>query len=132
MKENHIRVTYTLKPLETQIVNHYSEYYNLSKSKFVSLCIEHGIEFMEEELEDFRKSGNESLYENGKKYSNTKPMTLSLSKYIIDKLKYYSRELKVKKSHLVSISIYLLYEKNQKELSDDIDELMNSVSDDGY
>ena len=54
-KENSVRVTYTLKEVEIKIINHYSELYNLSKSKFVSNSIEHGFKFMEEELEDFRK-----------------------------------------------------------------------------
>lgn len=67
------------------------------------------------------------MYENGKKYSDTQPITFTLSKYVIDKMGYYSTELKVKKSHLVGVSIYLMYEKIQKDLSYDIDELMESV-----
>lgn len=82
---------------------------------------------MEEELEEFRNNDDESLYENGKKYSDTYPTTFTLSKYVIDKMGYYSTELKVKKSHLVGVSIYLMYERIQKGLSDDIDELMESV-----
>jgi len=132
-KENSVRVTYTLKEVEIKIINHYSELYNLSKSKFVSNSIEHGFKFMEEELEDFRKNDDENLYENGKKYSSTLHMTFTLPKVVIDKLYYYSTKLKAKKSHLVGASIYLIHEAMQKDLDGSIEKLMKvPVVDDGY
>lgn len=126
------RVTYTLKEVDVDIINHYSKLYNLPKSKFVSLCIEYGFRFMEEELEEFRNNDDESLYIRSRKFSDTTPKTFTLPKDIIDMLNYYSKELKVKKSHLVGVSIYLMYEKikedenkkHQKDMDNQIEELM--------
>lgn len=131
--KNNIRVTYTLKEVDVDIINHYSQLYNLPKSKFVSNCIEYGFGFMEEELEEFKNNDDESLYKRGRKFFDTTPKTFTLPKDVIDRLNYYSKELKVKKSHLVGVSIYLMYEKieedenqkHQKDLDNQIEELMD-------
>jgi len=125
--KNNLRVTYTLHPNIVNIINHFSEYYNLSKSKFVSLCIEYGFEFMEEELEEFKGGGYDDFYKGSKKINDTQPTTLTLPKDLLERLNYYSTELGVKKSHLVNGSVYLIYEDIQQKLSDDIDDLMKSV-----
>lgn len=122
--KNNLRVTYTLHPNVVRIINHFSEYYKLSKSKFVSLCIESGFKYMEEELDEFRGGGYDDFYRVSKKINDTQPITLTLPKDVLERLNYYSTELKVKKSHLVNGSVYLMYEEIQNDLSRDIDELM--------
>lgn len=52
MKEKHKRVTFTIENEISNIINYYSEYYDISKSKFISDCIEYSYQFMEKELEE--------------------------------------------------------------------------------
>ena len=121
------RVTYTLPMGNINFIEKLSYYYDISKSKFVSNCIEDGFKLMEEELEDLKNGEYENIYEIGKKMSDTKPITFSIPQSVVDRLNYYSSELGVKKSHLVGISVYLMYEKINKILEDDIDDLMEEV-----
>ena len=125
--KNTKRVTFTLMKSDIRFINNQSENMKMYKSNFVSLCIENCLPLMEEELNEKRELGYDSPYKVRKKFFDTHPITVTLPIDVVEKLSYYSKEIGIKKSHLVSISIYLMEEKIQTELSDDIDELMKSV-----
>lgn len=122
--KNTKRVTFTLMKSDIRFINTQSENMKMYKSNFVSLCIEECFPLMKEELEEKKVLGYDSPYKVRKKFFDTYPITVTLPNDVVEKLNYYSKEIGVKKSHLVSISIYLMEEKIQTELSDDIDELM--------
>ena len=124
------RMTFTLPLDDFKIIYEYSERMKLNKSNFISYSIEKcGFPLMEEELEDKKRLDYDTPYKRGKKFHNTHPITVTLPIDVVEKLNFYSKELGIKKSHLVSISLFLLGEKKQKELSDEIDDLMEIVKD---
>ncbi|MCX6076451.1 MAG: hypothetical protein NTW78_06130 [Campylobacterales bacterium] len=121
-KQKSIRVTFTLKRNSIDLINHYSVLWNLSKSKLVSLCMESGFELMEEE-----KNDEDVINHKSKKFRKTIPLTVTLASDVVEKLDYYSKLFKWKKSHLVFISIYYkLIDKINQQLEDEIEELMDS------
>lgn len=125
--KNTKRVTFTLPKSDIRFINTHSIDMKMYKSNFVSLCIEECFPLMEEELEEKRELGYDTPYEFRKKFYNTFPITVTLPIDVVEKLDFYSKEIGIKKSHLVSISIYLMEEKKQKELSELIDDLMETV-----
>ncbi|MCT7483316.1 hypothetical protein [Aliarcobacter cryaerophilus] len=126
--KNTKRVTFTLMKSDIRFINNQSEMMKMYKSNFVSLCIENCFPLMEEELDEKRELGYDSPYKVRKKFFDTHPITVTLPIEVVEKLNYYSKEIGIKKSHLVSISIYLMEEKIKKELSNQINDLMDSIT----
>lgn len=118
-KQKSIRVTFTLHRDIIDLINHYSMLWRISKSKLVSLCMEDGFELMEEE-----KNDEDNINHKSKKFRKTIPLTVTLPSDVVEKLDYYSKWFKWKKSHLVMISIH--YKLIDKQLEGEIEELMES------
>lgn len=127
MNDIHIRKTFTLQPQIIELINYYSEYLNLSKSKFISYCISYTFTYMEIELEEMNKGGYSMYQKVGKKLFNTSPLTVTLPKCVLDKFDYYCKELDVKKSHMIKLSVIVLVEDLGIGLEREIEELMESV-----
>lgn len=88
------KVCYTLSK---EVIDMIEERYiseNMSKSDYLSKCIEYGYEMMEEACDE------EEPYCSTKKSKNTIGKTFNLPMKVIDKLNYFSEKLGVKKSHL--------------------------------
>ena len=119
-KQKSIRVTYTLHRDIIDLINHYSMLWRISKSKLVSLCMEDGFELMEEE-----KNDEDNINHKSKKFRKTIPLTVTLPSDVVERLDYYSKWFKWKKSHLVMISIH--YKLIDKQLEEEIEELMESL-----
>lgn len=128
MKENYCRVTYTLQQIDLYYINKYKNRLNLNKSQFICYCIENCFPLMEEELNEMREKGGYSMYKHSKKFKNTKPITITLPKDIVEKLNYYSKELGVKKSHLVCVGITIVgIEFEKEDINREIDECMVTI-----
>jgi len=125
--KNTKRVTYTLPKSDIRFINTYSVDMKMNKSNFISLCIEECLPLMEEELEDKKIEGYDTPYMFGKKFHNTFPITITLPIDLVEKIDFYSKEIGIKKSHLVFVSIHLMMKKKESELSDFMDELMDSI-----
>ena len=127
MKEKCKRVTFTIENGISNIINYFSEYYDISKSKFVSDCIEYSYQFMEEELKEKNDGIYDTFYQRSKKFPNTNPITLTLPQSVVDKLDYYSKEIGIKKSHIVKCSIIIWIEDKDKNFQNEIDDLMKTI-----
>jgi predicted DNA-binding protein YlxM (UPF0122 family) len=105
--KKHKKVTYSLSLEVITIINvkylkELSIGNHISKSSIIRKSIEDSFKVFEEELKnwDTKKNYRKRLF-------NTIPKTFSLPFEIDEKLNYYSKKLKVKKSHLVIYSIIL-------------------------
>jgi hypothetical protein len=126
MMVNHKKVTYTLDQRVINIIERRSYLTDLSQSRWLSNCIQLGLEMM---VDDYYDNDKKPLVGAKRKRPNSIPKTFTLPKGIINTLSWFSEKLDVKKSHLV-IGCVLNFEKIESEkLYLQIDELMKSVVD---
>lgn len=110
MSDQYIRNTFTLEAKIIDYIHYYSNYLDLTKSKFIFYCISYTFTYMEIEVEDIKKEGY-TMYETAKKkISNTSPITVTLPKCALDKFNYYCKVLDIKKSHMVKLSVIVFLE----------------------
>ena len=107
--KTHKKVTYTLDEdtllqMDIVILMLFGEGKKISKSAYIRDCLVNSFETFEEEIEEENIKILKKLSAN---ILGTKPITITLPLYVIEKLEYYSEKLGMKKSHLVMCSILL-------------------------
>ena len=121
--KQHKKVTYTLDQRTIGIISRYSFLDDISKSKFVSICVQLSYEMM---IDDDDDDDKEQFNGVKKKRKNTTPITFTLPIDVLRNLDWFSGKLDMKKSHLVSASILNYEQKESEKLSQKIDDLMRS------
>jgi len=79
----------------------------ITKSSLIKDCLLESFELFEKELIDNGGIPLSKTYNFPKKFSNTQPITITLPFKVVEKLDYFSKQLGIKKSHLVMCSIDL-------------------------
>lgn len=97
--ENKKKVCYTLSKEVIDMIEKRYISENISKSDYLSKCVEYGYEMMEEACDE------ESPYCSTKNLKNTIGKTFTFSMKVINQLNYFSEKLGVKKSHLVGCCV---------------------------
>jgi len=107
------RVTFTIHRDLIDLISKYGVLWELSKSEMVSNSLKCGFEMMEGE-----RNNKDILNRNNRNFKHTFPITVTLPLDVVEKLDEYSKWFKIKKSHLVSISIHY-------KLIDLVDEMLD-------
>lgn len=103
----HKKVTYTLPKdiivsIEVELLMKQSVGVEKSKSSIIKDCLLQSFGLFESELVEYGKKEFENI---PKKFPNTIPKTYTLPIEMVERLDYYSKELGIKKSHLILISV---------------------------
>lgn len=109
--KTHKKVTYTLTIDTLLKIDDFVELGGLkiTKSSLIKDCLLENFGLFEKELVDNGGIPLSKTYNFPKKFSNTQPITITLPFEVVERLDYFSKELGIKKSHLVMCSVDLLH-----------------------
>jgi hypothetical protein len=114
--------------IEKRVLLNSSLTQRVTYSDVVTMYLEYGFMEMKTELNERNQMENPPpMYEIPKKVPNTIPKTYNIPIQTYDNLNFYSNKLGVKKSHLVTVCCKMFERDEDKRLSNQIKELMDSV-----
>ena len=99
---NHRKVTYTLPTAIISAIKKRSLSLDVPMSRWLSNCIQNGFELMVDEYYD---NGKRPLVGIRRKRKGTVPKTYSVPIKVADTLKWFSKTLNVRTSHLVTVCV---------------------------
>ena len=113
--------------IEKRVLLNSSPSKKVTYSDVVTMYLEYGFTEMKNELDERNQIKNTPpIYEIPKKVPNTIPKTYNIPIHTYENLNFYSNELGVKKSHLVTVCCKMFERDENERLSNQIKELMDS------
>jgi hypothetical protein len=122
--ESKKKVCYTLRKEVIDIIEKRYISENMSKSDYLSKCIEYGYEMMEEEA-----CVTEPLDYSIKRFENTIGKTFTLPIEVINQLNYFSEKLDMKKSHLACCCVLNFEYETKEKYMTEIDKFNQAAKD---